>query len=297
MTMKIRRLLTCFFVLTVALMAVDAVAQSGPTFKFADVKAKGATETDTYAVNDAGVIAGDYIDSSGTQHGLILNKAAVTSFDGPAGSTTIAAYGINNSNVAVGWYVDANGVITGFTYASGTLTPIIYPKATATEVNGINDNGWLVGTFVDKKAVQHGFYWDTKKFHPITVKGAVTTTAWAINNANTITVYTTDSSGLPVDGFLLNGTKYTNVDVPGYTENALHGISNNGDLDYTVFDSSSNRHGVLFEASSGTYTVFDDPKGVNGTRADGINVKLEMVGRYTPSGGSTNVGFKVTTKP
>lgn len=295
--MKISRLLTCFFALVATLTAVNAQAPPTPTFKFANVKVKGAMETDSYAVNNAGVIAGDYIDASGTQHGLILDGTMVTSFDGPSGSSSIAAYGINSSNTVAGWYLDSNGVPEAFVYANGTFTPVAYPKATYTEADGLNDNGWVVGLYVDAKGVQHGFYWDTKKYHSITVKGAVATTAWAVNNDNVITLYTTDSSGDPADAFLLSGKKYTNVDVPGITENALHGINNNGDLDYTVFDSSGNRHGVLYQASSGTYTQFDDPKGVGGTRADGINDKQEMVGRYTPPGGSNSVGFKVTVKP
>lgn len=262
--MKIHKLLICFFALAVTLMAISATAQPAPTFKFANVKAAGATETDTYAVNNAGVIAGDYLDKAGNQHGLILNGKTVTSFDGPSGSASIAAYGINNSNVVTGWYDDSTGTPASFTYANGTFTPIAYPKAAYTEADGINDNGWVVGIYVDTKGVQHGFYWDTAKYHAITVKGAFATTAWAINNNNVITVYTTDSSGLPVDAFLLSGKKYTLVDVPGYTENAIHGINNNGDLDYTVFDSSNNRHGVLYQASTGTFTQFDDPKGVDG---------------------------------
>jgi len=291
--MKISTLLICLFTSAVT-MSINAAAQ--PTFKFADVKVKGATEVDTYAVNNAGIIAGDYIDKTGVQHGMILNKKVLTSFDGPSGSTGIAAYGINNSNAVVGWYTDVNGIPTAFLYASGTFTPIAYPKATSTEANGINDNGWIVGIYVDKKGVQHGFYWDTAKYHAINVKGAVATEPWAINNSNVISLYTLDSSGNPLDGYLLTGKKFAIMDVPGYTENVLHGINNNGDLDYTVFDSSGNRHGVLYVASTGVFTQFDDPNGDDGTRADGINDSLEMVGRYTPPGGSTNVGFKATTK-
>jgi hypothetical protein len=296
--MKTRSFSIFFLALAVALLTVTAVAQPAPKFKFADVKAKGASETDSYSVNDSGVIAGDYIDKSGVQHGMILAGTKLTSFDGPSGSSSISAYGINNSSVVVGWYLDSNGTPTSFAYSNGTFTPIAYPKASATEANGINDNGWIVGAYFDKNGVEHGFYWDTKKYHAVNVKGAVTTIAWDVNNSNTISLYTVDSSGLPVDGFLLNGKKFTNVDVPGYTENALHAISNNGDLDYTVFDSSSNRHGVLYQASTNTWTVFDDTKGVNSTRADGINVNLEMVGRYSPASGTpANAGFKVTTKP
>ncbi|MFY9645909.1 MAG: hypothetical protein WAK29_12065 [Terriglobales bacterium] len=295
--MKIRRLLTCFLVLAIGLMTVTAFAQdAGPTFKFSNVKAKGATETDSYAVNNAGVIAGDYIDSSGVQHGMILAGTKLTSFDAPNSGTTIAAYGINTANAVVGWYDSSTGVPTAFMYANGTFASVAYPGAASTEANGINDNGWIVGSYVDKKGVTHGFYWDTKKYHSITVKGAYATAAWAINNTNVITVYTTASSGYPVDGYLLTGTKLTVFDVPGYTQNTLHGINNNGDLDYTVFDASENRHGVLYQASTKAFTVYDDPSGVNGTRADGLNDSDEMVGRYTPSGASNSVGFKAITK-
>jgi uncharacterized membrane protein len=293
--MKIRRLLTCFFVLAITLMAVSAVAEPLVTFKFVDVKVTGATQTDSYAVNNTGVIAGDYIDSSGVQHGLILNKGVVTKFDGPGGSTQIAAYGINSSNAVVGWYLNSSGVPTAFMYAKGKFAAVAFPGAASTEANGINDNGWIVGTYVDTKGVQHGFYWDTLKYHPITLKGAFATTAWAINNKNVITVFNTLSSGIPGDAYLLSGAKLTKVDVPGAAGNAIHGINNKGDLNYTVFDASNNRHGVLFHA--GVFSQFDDPKGVNGTRADGINDTLVMVGRYTPPGTTKNAGFKATTTP
>lgn len=291
--MKTSTLLTCLFAIT--LMTLSALAQPPLTMKFSDVKAKGAMETDSYAVNNAGIIAGDYIDGTGVQHGMILNKAKLTSFDGPSGSTTIAAYGINTAGAVVGWYVDVNGVTTGFMYAGGTFTPVAYPKAVGTEANGINDNGWIVGTYVDKKGVTHGFYWDTVKYHAITLKGAFSTTAWAINNSNTITVFASLSSGVPADAYLLNGKKLTMMDVPGAAGSALHGINNNGDLDYTMFDASNNRHGVLYQASTQTFTTFDDPNGINSTRADGINDTLEIVGRYDNSSGAS-AGFKAITK-
>jgi hypothetical protein len=296
--MKIRRMLNCFLAVPVALLAVIAPAQtsdSTPTFKFSNVKAKGASETDTYAVNNAGEIAGDYVDSAGTQHGMILNGSKLTTIDGPSGSTVPALYGLNNSETGVGWYLDSSAVPTGFMYSNGVMTTVAYPGATATEPNGINDNGWIVGSYFDKNNDEYGFYWDTKKYHQIKVKGAYATIAWAINNSNTITVYTLDSSSTAGDGYLWINKKLTLADVPGATYSVLHGIDTAGDLNYTIYDSSNNRHGVLYQASTGTYTQFDDPSGVGSTRADGINDSLEMVGRYTNSK-SANVGFKVTTK-
>jgi hypothetical protein len=54
---------------------------------------------------------------------------------------------------------------------------------------------------------------------------------------------------------------------------------------------------VLYQAVTGVYTQFDDPKGVNSTRADGRNDKDLQVGRYSPaSGNPPNAGFKCTAK-
>jgi hypothetical protein len=298
---KMKTHLPCLSVLLVSLLlAANLAAQSANvTIKCKDAKAKGAAETDSYAVNNTGVIAGDYLDSSGTQHGMILDGKKLTTFEAPAGGTVIAGYGINSSNVVAGWYVDANLIDQGFTYANGVMTSIFYPKSTGTQANGINDNGWVVGDYFDASGTTHGFYFDGKKYHKVDVKGALSTIVWAINNANLMTVYTTDTStGLPLDAYTTtNGKKFTNVDPPGFVNNAIHGINNNGDLDYTVFDASQNRHGMLYQAATGAFTQFDDPKGANATRADGINDTDVMVGRYTPASGTpANAGFICTVK-
>jgi probable HAF family extracellular repeat protein len=293
--MKIRTLLTCLLALT--LMTASALAESAITITFTDAKAPKATETDSYAVNNAGAIAGDYIDKAGVQHGMILAGAKLTSFDGPSGSTLIAAYGINTAGAVVGWYNNSAGVSTAFMYAKTKFAPVAFPGAASTQANGINDNGWIVGSYITKAGVEHGFYWDTKKYHSITVKGAPATMAWAINNSNVITVDTlTAANGGAMDAYLLTGAKLTKIDVPGASMSVIHGIDTAGDLDYTIFDASANRHGVLFVKSTGVYTQYDDPKGVNSTRADGINDKLEMVGRYQNAAGA-QAGFIAKTKP
>jgi uncharacterized membrane protein len=297
--MKIPKFLFVLFVCT--LIAATAMAQDVPTLtiKCADVKSvKGALETDSYAINNKAVIAGDYVDSAGIQHGMILNKKVVTTFDGPPGSSGTAAYGINTASAVVGWYLNSSGVANGFMYANGTMTAVAYPGAASTQANGINDNGYIVGSYVDTAGATHGFYWDTKKYHAVNIPGATTTIAWAINNANVMTAYNVDpTSGLPVDAYTYDGTNFTKFDPPGSIGSAIHGISNKGDLNYTIFDSSNNRHGVVYQAKTKTYTQFDDPKGINSTRADGINDKLMQVGRYSPTSGvPPNAGFKCTAK-
>jgi len=290
-----------FIGLVCILLAVNLAAQAPTvTIKCTNVSVKGATETDTYAINDKNVIAGDYIDSAGVQHGMILKGKTVTKFDGPAGSTSIAAYGINTAGVVVGWYVDTTGIPQSFAYSKGTFSTVAFPGAVYTEANGINDNGWIVGQFEDTAGVFHGFYWNTSTYTQVDIPGASWTSVWAINKSNVMTAYDEDTStGLPIDGYTYNGTTWTKFDPPNAADGtAIHGINNNGDLDFTIFDSAENRHGVLYQAKTQTYTQFDATKnGVNSTRADGLNDKDVMVGRYSPASGSpANQGFKCTAK-
>lgn len=286
-----------YVVLACTLLAATAFAADQLTIKCSDVKsAKGALETDSYAINNSNVIAGDYVDSAGVQHGMLVKGKVLTTFDGPPGSTSIAAYGVNSSQTAVGWYLNSAGVANGFSFSKGTMTPVNYPKAASTEANGINDSGQIVGSFVDTAGNTHGFYFDGKAYHQIDVAGALSTVAWAINASKTITLEALNSSSL-YDSYLYDGTNFTLVDVPGAAQSVIHGINSKGDLDYTIFDSSNNRHGVLFKKSTGVFTQFDDPKGVNTTRADGINDKDTMDGRYTnASGNPPSTGFKCTAK-
>src|SRR5579864_515323 len=77
------------------------------SFAFKDVIALvTAQETDTYGLNDANAIAGDYVDSAGVQHGMILGGTNVFSrADRPdcastPSSTSISFYAVNLSGVA-----------------------------------------------------------------------------------------------------------------------------------------------------------------------------------------------------
>src|SRR5579871_7039500 len=82
--MKMR---SCSF-LAVALSLTSMVANATnqcPTFKYSDVtvNVSGAVETDSYAINNSGVIAGDYIDSAGVQHGMLMMGKQVITIDNP----------------------------------------------------------------------------------------------------------------------------------------------------------------------------------------------------------------------
>ncbi len=275
------------------------------TFLFKDVNfSPTAQETDTYGVNNTRAIAGDYVDSAGVQHGMILGGInAITPIDrsdcpGTPGSTGIAFYGINSAGAAAGWCTNTNGVEIGFTWAKGKFTDIKITGASLVNANGINDSGAVVGTYVDASGVQHGFLMDNSGLTTLDPPGTASlNTAWGINNAGVITVFGVNSSGTYLSFTTANkGATYTPFHAPGEgsTGTAIHQINNNGDIVATVFDSSGNRHGVLYHA--GQYYTYDDPSGVGSTRADGLNDMLVMVGRYG-SGVYGGIGFEAFTTP
>jgi probable HAF family extracellular repeat protein len=302
-----RSILGVLLVLT--LVAVGIAAAPPLTFTFSDVHANNtATETDTYGVNNAGVIVGDYVDAN-VQHGMILAGKTLTKIDNKkcqaiTGSNGIAFYGINKAGVAAGWCTGTTGTIIGFTWSKGKFTPIKVPNSTGTEAIGINDKGQVVGLYADSTGNTHGFLFANKKYTPINVKGATDTAAWGINNAGDITVYTASSfsggvlscsSTGPCAGYLLKGKKLTKISPPnvGSLGTVVHAPNNKGDIDGTYFDSSGAAVGFLLHG--GKYYDVKDPSANNSTRDDGLNDKLEMVGRYTNSA-NVVLGFKATTK-
>ena len=296
-------------VLLVLTFVAVGIASAPPlTFTFSDVHAtKTAIETDSYGVNNAGVIAGDYIDSKSVQHGMILAGTKLTTIDNKAcaaiaGAGGISFYSVNSANAAAGWCTNAKtNLYEGFVYAKGKFTAISYPKSTGTEATGINDKGEVVGLYLDSSGVSHGFRYANKKYTAINVKGAAQTAAWAVNNAGDVAVYSgTSFSGgallCPCAGYLLKGTKFIKVTDPnaGSSGNVVHAPNNKGDIDGTYYDSSGLTHGFLLHG--GKYYDVNDPNGPTATRADGLNDKLEIVGRYTNSSSGATVGFKATTK-
>jgi len=290
--------------LTLTFVAVGIAAAPPLTFTFTDVHAnKTATETDTYAVNNFGTIAGDYVDSNGVQHGM-LHGAPTTTFDYNkcetiTGTGGIAAFGVNNSCTVAGWCTSSSsGLDIGFTWSktTGKFVDINFPGASGTEVNGINDNGDVVGLYLDSAGLSHGFSKIGTKYTSIDVNGETNTVAWAINNKGQITVYATNSAG-DYDSFLLTGKTFKNINNPsakGGLGTIVHTLNNQGDIDGTYYDAASNEHGWLLHG--GKYYDVEDPNGPNVSRADGLNDKLEVVGRYTDSTSGATVGFKATTK-
>jgi hypothetical protein len=302
-----RSMLGVLLVLT--FVAVGIASAPKITFTFKDVKAnKTAQETDSYAINNAGMIAGDYVDTASVQHPMILagKKLITADHKGCANTpgTSPAFYGLNSAGVASGFCTSATtGDTIGFTYSSKTkkFTDIKIKGATMVEPSGINDKGAVVGTYTDSAGVGHGFLKVGTKITKLDPPGVVTLAGPAdgfINNKGVITIFGPNSAGTNVSFTTAdNGKTYKafHGKGEGTTGTAIHSINNNGDVVATVFDTAGNRHGILLHA--GKQYVFDDPNGdgVNATRADGLNDKLGIVGRYG-AGAFGGTGFFAQAK-
>jgi uncharacterized membrane protein len=276
--------------------AIAAQAQ-GRVYDFHDVKAPGAIQTDTYAVNRSGSIAGDYVDPNHVQHGMILKGSHLTTFDLNICQTTgntpgsIAAFAINNLGTVAGWCLNAStGLPVAFTYANGSFTNIAFPQATGTEANGINDKGEVVGTYFDSAGGQHGFYLIGKTYTNIDLPHALATTARGVNNAGLITLFGPNSAGAFIS-FTFNGKSFKQYSVPGAGPlgTVIQTPNNNGDFVFTWFDGNDAPHGAWFH--NGAYIKFSDKNGPKSTRANGLSDALvsgrfkgqvEIVGRYSP---------------
>jgi hypothetical protein len=149
---------------------------------------------------------------------------------------------------------------------------------------------------VDSTGATHGFVLTGKKYKTLDVPGAAGyTAAWSVNNSGVIGVYGINSAGSYVSFTTSNNGKtyksfaYSGAGTVG---TVIHAVSNKGDIDGTYFDSNGLGKGVLFH--QGKFYPFQETNdcGVSpcSTRADGLNGSLQIVGRYSPSDGTSH-GF------
>jgi hypothetical protein len=107
--------------------------------------------TTTAAINNAGQLAGFYVDANNVTHGFLDNGGVFTTYDAP-GATATMLLGLNNEGEAVGVETTASGLSEGLilNIASDTWSVVNDPNGIGTTtLNGINDQGQIVGFYVD----------------------------------------------------------------------------------------------------------------------------------------------------
>lgn len=163
------------FVLVFAVVAATAADAPKLKFKFFTHNVPDALQTYANGINNAGVTVGIYQDTSKVWHGYILKGKDVTTLDDPNAPP-------ETTNAE---YINYNGAIkvVGF-YSNSARTHMgfLYEKGTFTDIPG--------------------------------PAGAISSEANGINDKKEIVGDYIDSSGV-MHGFLLKGTEYTTLDVPG----------------------------------------------------------------------------------
>jgi uncharacterized membrane protein len=189
--------------------------------------------------------------------------------------------GINNAGVIVGNYGDVGGEYGyGYILNGKNLTRIVDPKGWAggTTVQGISPDGAVsvVGEYqitnkVGGKVV--GFLYQDGKYTDIPgPSGTLLVGALGINDSGAIVGYYEDSAG--VHGYLLQGKKYTTLDVPGAVATFATGINKSGKIVMFWIDSSGNAESSLYDGK--TYKTINVP-GVPNSLAWGINAAGDVI--------------------
>jgi uncharacterized membrane protein len=182
---------------------------------------------------------------------------------------------INNAGVKVGQYQDKKGVYHGYILDGTNLTTLDDPNGTNTAALGIEPNSAsvVVGYYKNSSTQQYrGFLYESGTFKDILgPKGAISSNADAINDQGWIVGYYEDSNGI-YHGFLLQGKKYTTLDVPTATDSYAFGINNKGNIVLTWYKSTYPYKGSLYKYHAKTYTTIEVPgAGPEGSLAQCIN--------------------------
>jgi hypothetical protein len=234
---------------------------------------------------------------------LLFTVAVASSVDAPTltftfikadvhGAVQTLVAEINNDGVMVGQYQDKNALYHGYILDGKKLTTLDDPNGANTTVTGINFNGpiMVVGSYMTSGGASVGFYYSpkTKQFTDIrSPKGATSLYTGGMNDRGWIVGSYDDSNGIS-HGFLLQGKKYTTLDVPTSIASYAYGINNKGDITLTWVNASGSYEGALYNYSAKKYTTINVPGAAGGSEASFINNEEDVTFWWLDSNGSVH---------
>jgi uncharacterized membrane protein len=192
------------------------------------------------------------------------------------GAIQTAPSGVNNLGVTVGVYQDKNLDWHGYILDGKNLTKLDDPNGINTGVGGLNPNGAVavVGSYLNSGGMWVGFLYKNGKFTDIAgPTDATATFPSGINDRGAIVGTYRDSIGVP-HGFLLEGTTYTTLDVPGASATVAMGINSKGCVVLVWTDSKGTAESSLYDGK--TYKTIDVP-GATNSYASGLNAVGDVV--------------------
>jgi hypothetical protein len=269
-------------------------AAAGYTFRTLDFPASDAV-TQVVWMNNAGLITMQYqqppdSDFGKNQHTAILQNGTWTVIDVPGAQSTGGTNANQSGQVALSYWSEGKPWQV-MIYQAGTMTPASEVPGYPSIIPGaINDQGVMTGLTGDDRGA-HGFVGTLPQLRLLDYPGADGgyTNGQGINNAGIVV-----GSYLLADNtyhaFRLDGSTFSNIDVPGEARhNIAAAINNNGEIVGYYYGPRG------FLLRNGAYTSIDVP-GAWATVPYWINDLAQISGIYYDANGAWH-GFIATPAP
>lgn len=250
-------------------------------------------------INNRGVIGQDYVDTAGNPHYALRNGSNWQVLDVPGAVFTVGIGPNNDGRVALDWF-DSNFDVHLAVWEKGRPLQYVadipggYHYASA---NGFNDRGiasaWTFLPWTDPE-LAYGLLQDTHtgRYQFLIYPGAdvLWTNAQMTNNSGTtVGCYTTLT--YESHAFAGDGHTFTNIDVPGGTNQCAYFINNVGYIVGSYADGSGAAVGFVRDPMGGV-TDFTVPDALQ-TFPDRITENLKIAGHYQAQDGNWH-GFVAT---
>jgi probable HAF family extracellular repeat protein len=285
----------CFAINNAGEISGSYINSHGQPYGFTYAKGKYSTTDFASAngLNASGDMDGSYygVDAAPTGYVALpqafsLSKVAVPA---PYSDYWAILNSINNAGVMVGGWNDSTGNTHGMMIENGHVTTIDNPDGVQTVLFGINAKNQIVGDAFDSQGNPHGFLYSDGKFTSIPgPAGALSSDATGINESGWIDgdFYGTDKTH---HGFILKGSAYKELNIPGASSTAAAGMNNSGMVVLVGVDAKGYTESYLYTGTA--YESIAVP-GASENLAASINTAGDIVYRIYDQYGIGHAALK-----
>jgi hypothetical protein len=228
---------------------------------------------------------------------LFAQTPSFITFDAPDAGTTdnhgTIPHHLNSKCVIAGDYLDDDDSFHSFVRdVNRVITDFDPPGMNVPNVTGINSRGQIIGTGVAGFGFQGFLRTASGQVFHIHVPGAPSTEPLAINDKGQIAGIYDDAAQVP-HGFLRDAdVTYTLFDDPAANDTVPSALNNNGEIAGYYIDKNTGGERAFVRDQFGNFTNFDPvPGGVESIDSIGIDLGVEVFGRYLVAFSSGSFGF------
>lgn len=269
----VRRLLA----ILISVLLPAAAHSADPPYQFIQLPGLSGSWAVAMGINDANVIVGTSLISSGINHATLWRDAVPTELATPA-SLASYARAINEQGVVVG----TTGVYDPFAGATFSATlwaspgnAVTLPSlgGAQTSPNDIDAHGTIVGSAQTSQSRSLAVTWNGGGLHPF---GPSESGANAINARGQIVGAALRPDGSQMQAVLWNDAQMTPLETPTGAYSAALAINNSGVIAGIVEGPDSTYHAARWV--DGALTPLQELEGSRGSRTNGINDAGIIVG-------------------